>query len=388
MTGFPTLLVQIAFTTAYNDTTPVWVDVTGYTESVSTKTGRPSELSNAEPGTVTVALNNTDGRFDPDNASGPYAGYVRPLRRIRIGATANGTYYPMFTGFVDSFVKTWPNGADHSITTVTATDRFKLLARRFDTFNSRPDEFADVRITALLQHSGIGAADRIINAASLAARTVATYDYDGTNLLQELQDAAFADGGLLFMDGYGRIVFQTVKYRQIGGATRARTSQVRFGNDPISIPVESDLDPRVDDTLMANKVTVTDCNGEVQMAQDTALATTDGPLDLDLGGTLLLTADAQDRVADMLALRKNPTVRYNSVSVNLLTLSAVNQEKVLARELSDRLTLAVIPPGLASGTARDQWIEGVAHDVTVTGDASWKTTFLLSSAGDAVTVIP
>lgn len=388
MTGFPTLLVQIAFTTAYNDTTPTWVDVTGYTESVSTKTGRPSELSNAEPGTVTVALNNTDGRFDPDNASGPYAGYVRPLRRIRIGATANGTYYPMFTGFVDSFVKTWPNGADHSITTVTATDRFKLLARRFDTFNSRPDEFADIRITALLQHSGIGAADRIINAAALPARTVATYDYDGMNLLQGLQDAAFADGGLLFMDGYGRIVFQTVKYRQIGGATRARTSQARFGNDATSIPVEPDLDPRVDDTLMANKVLVTDCNGEVQMAQDTALATSDGPLELDLGGTLLLTTDAQDRVADMLALRKNPTVRYNSAAVDVLTLSAANQEKVLARELSDRLTLAVIPPGLSSGTARDQWIEGVQHDITITGGPQWKTTFQLSSAGDAVTVIP
>lgn len=382
----PTLEALIAFTSPYNDTTPDWEDVTGDVQAVEIDAcGRPDERSNTEPGTLSLVLNNASGNYDPDNAGGAYAGYVRPLRRIRVGATANGTYYPMFTGYVDSFVGS-PDGLR---TTVTATDRFKLFARMKDTLNSRPDEEADVRITALLQHAGVGSGDRVINADAFAARNLATFDYENISLLQALQDAAFADGGMLFMNAYGYITFQTVKYRQIGGATRARTSQARFGNDATAIRVEPDLDPRIDDTLMANRVTVTDCNGEVKTAEDTSLQTTDGLLELDLGGTLLLSSDAQDRVDDELALRKNPTVRYDHATIDVLTQSAVDQEKVLARENSDRITLAVIPPNLTVGTARDQWIEKIAHSIQVTGDSpAWRATFSLSSAGDAVTVIP
>lgn len=388
--GFPALLVQIAFVTDYNDTTPTWVDVTGYVRAFSTHGGRPDAFSLCETGSVdSLVLNNTDGRFDPENTSGPYYGYLRPNRRIRIGTTISGTYRPLFTGFVGAFPQTWPNGSDDCETTVTAEDRFKLFARRTDSFNSRPDEFADVRITALLQHAGIGSGDRSINAATLAARSVATHDYDGENLLQTVQDAAMADGGMLFMDPWGIVTYQTVKYRQIGGATRARTSQARFGNDATAIPVEASLLRSVDENLMANNITVTDCNGDVHTATDATSIAKDGQLDMDLGGTLLLSSDAQDRVNDVLALRKNPTPRYPSLPVDLLTLSAADQATVLGLGYSDRLTLAVIPPGQSVGAARDQWIEKITHTVQITGSSpSWQVGFGLSSAGDAAVAIP
>lgn len=385
----PALLVQIAFTSDYNDTTPTWVDVTGDVESLEVDAcGRADEREVPQAGTCTVVLKDPQGDYDADHAGSPYAGYLRPRRRIRVGATANGTYYPMFTGFVKSFRGSWATG--RRTCTVTAADRFDFLVRQTDTLNSRPDEDADVRITALLQHAGIGSGDRDINPDTFAARTIATIDYeDGTPLLGSLLDAAFWDGGMLFMDGWGIIRFQTVKYRQIGGATRARTSQARFGNDATSIGAEADIDPQVGDSLMAAKVTITDCDGEPYFAEDTSLQGTDGPLVLDLGGSMLLAADAQDRVNDMLALRKNPTSRYDHVTIDVLTLPAVDQEKVLARENSDRITIAIIPPELSSGTERDQWIEKVAHSVQVIGDSpKWEATFSVSSAGDAVTVIP
>src|SRR5213079_3236543 len=104
---------------------------------------------------------------------------------------------------------------------------------------------------------------------------------------------------------------------------------------------------------------------------------------------LLLAADAQDRVDDELALRKNPIPRVEQMTVDVLACAAAQQALVLERELSDRITLAIIPPGLTSGTSRDQFVEGVGHDVQITGDSpSWTTSFRMSSTGDAATVIP
>jgi hypothetical protein len=150
--GFPTLFGLIAFSSVYNDTTPDWVDVIGYAQSLSGQRGRQDELSICEPGTYSMVLRNTDDRFNPDNASGPYYGQLRPNKRFRVGATVLGTDYPIFTGWTESFVLS----PDQATCTVTAVDRFGLLSRQKDTFNSRPDEYADVRITALLQHFGIG----------------------------------------------------------------------------------------------------------------------------------------------------------------------------------------------------------------------------------------
>jgi hypothetical protein len=387
--GFPDLLVQIAFASAYNDTTPDWVDVTGYCQSLNGQRGRQDERSICEPGAYQMVLRNTDGIFNPDNSAGTYYGQLRPNKRVRIGATILSTYYPIFTGWTEAFHLS----PDQQTCTVTAVDRFGLLSRQKDTLNSRPDEYADVRITALLQHFGIGSADRDINADALAARTLATHDYEDVFMLDALQNAAVGDGGLLFMDVWGLVNYQTVRFRQAGGGGAAMTSQATFCNDDPSmtgIPVQGDLTPKVDRSLMANRVTITDCNGDEAMAEDTALqAAGDGLMELELGDSLLLASDAQDRVDDELALRKNPIPRVEQMTVDVLACEDTQQALVLERELSDRITLAIIPPGLTSGTSRDQFVEGVGHDIQIVGDSpSWTATFRMSSTGDAAVEIP
>ena len=47
---------------------------------------RRDELSETQPGTATLRLDNADGRFTPGNASSPYYPFVRrnaPIRRNR-----------------------------------------------------------------------------------------------------------------------------------------------------------------------------------------------------------------------------------------------------------------------------------------------------------------
>lgn len=384
--GFPDTLVQCAFGSDYTDTTPTWVDLSGFASGFETVIGREPAESSCDPGTARVQVDNTDGEFDPDNASGTYYGQIRPLRRFRIVVTVSGTPYALFTGYTDAWRRTWEGGADASTTEVTATDRFKLLARGKGITTSRVAEDASDRLVALFAALGIGSVDYLINTG--ASRALVATPYQDENPLQALQDVERSDGGLFYVNGSGVLEYQPVTFRQIGGATRARTSQATFGNDddPDTIPIEDDVSPAVDDDQMANRVLVTDGAGTVHVQEDTALQDSDGLLELDLGSTLLDPADAPDRAGDVLNLLKNPTPRYDRISVDLLTLTAAQQATVLGLTLSDRVTVAIIPPGQTAGTARDQWIEKIEHDV-VMGE-SWVVTFALSSAGDTATVIP
>jgi hypothetical protein len=388
--GFPGVLGQIAFTTPYSTLTPTWVDVTADGRSFRTLRGRPGMFSQMQPGTADLVLRNTSGNYAADNPSGPYYGYIRPNRRTRIVATVGGTPYPLFTGYSDKFAR----GFDGVPTaTVSSTDRFKILAKQRSTA-SYSDESAATRLTNLLSTSGpsggaiLSSTEYSINAGGFATRNVSTYDYIDFNALQALQDIENADGGMLFVDGSGVLQYQSVKYRQTGGATRALTSQARMGNDATSIPILPAVEPRVDQSLMANYIDVTDCNGTLAFAQDTTQQGIDGILDASLGGTLLLATDAQDRVNDDLALRKSPTERYEQVQVDLLTCTTAEQATILGLELSDRVTVAIIQAGLTSGTSREQWIEGISHDVQIVGDPSWTVTLLLSSCNGSATVIP
>lgn len=387
MTGFPDVLFQVAFTSQATDTTPSWEDLTGSLKRFRTYRGRESELTVCDPGTAGYDLDNSDGELDPDNPGSTWAGYIRPNRQVRVVTTVSATPYGLHMGFADSWRRTWPGGADRSMTELAVTDRFKMLARKTVTYSGTTED-ADVRIDGLLDAAGVSATDKIVNTDSHAARSLLMPDggYVGDNALQVVQDASRADGGQLFCNGSGSFVYQTYAWRLFH--TRGTTSQATFGNDddPDTIPVLDDLDPTVDDTLMANRVLVGDGTGATQMDEDTTAQTEDGLLELDLGATLLETTDAGDRATEILDLRKDPTPRYDSVTVDLLGLSDAEKTIVLGLDISDRVTIAVIPPGQTSGTARDQWVESIAHEVEM--GVSWMVTFGLSSANGSVTVIP
>lgn len=74
-----------------------WVDESVYVSSISTKTGRRDEFTQPSAGQVSLAFNNSSGRFDPDNTTGAHYGQLLPLVWVRImggTTTANtGVFY-------------------------------------------------------------------------------------------------------------------------------------------------------------------------------------------------------------------------------------------------------------------------------------------------------
>lgn len=103
----PTLRAQVAFDTDPLEA-PAWTTIhegtsTARVLDAQVKTGRSFELDAFQPGQMTVGLDNSDRRFDPLHAAGPYYGDLLPRKRCRLqadwgsylnltGASTSGAY--------------------------------------------------------------------------------------------------------------------------------------------------------------------------------------------------------------------------------------------------------------------------------------------------------
>lgn len=103
----PALKVEIAFEPFGQPL--VWNDVSAYVDGNAGFTinrGRSGELDSFNVGTASLLLRNEDGRFDPDNASGPYYPNLVPRRQVRISATIGSGATPF------TMMRSWVGGDD------------------------------------------------------------------------------------------------------------------------------------------------------------------------------------------------------------------------------------------------------------------------------------
>lgn len=87
---YPTVRAQVAFDTDPL-ATPSWTTIhegttTQRAITATTRTGRQFELDPFQPGRMTLKLDNSDRRFDPLHATGPYYGKLLPRKRTRLQA--------------------------------------------------------------------------------------------------------------------------------------------------------------------------------------------------------------------------------------------------------------------------------------------------------------
>lgn len=87
----------------------VWTDITAYLRGTAViSKGQPSRSPTADPARLSITLNNTDGRFSPDNAMSPYWPDIVENMPVRLLLTGIGdplvAPYERITAFVDA----WP----------------------------------------------------------------------------------------------------------------------------------------------------------------------------------------------------------------------------------------------------------------------------------------
>lgn len=229
---FPSLHVEIAFTTIPNTLTPAYQDVTQYVQGVSIRRGRQHELDRVEAGTATFILDNSDRRFDPNNTASTYYPNVLPMRRIRItaaykpypGAPAD-VVYPIFAGFIENWPRDRGAGTLGKTATVQieAVDAFAAMATVNCTRNPNnanelsgyPAERTSTRFERVLNNLGW---QWYRGPASTIGEQLARFDFsaaDAPTVLEHLQDITDTELGNLFLQGDGLIRFQTRTFRQV-----------------------------------------------------------------------------------------------------------------------------------------------------------------------------
>lgn len=129
-----TYTVEIAFNANWK--TPsgsrVWTDVSDYVElheGISIEVGRSDELSTADANTLTLTLDNKDGRFTWGNAASPYFPNIKLGKPIRVTATLAGNAPSVrFLGFIDEWPTEWPGeSATFAQATVSAKSRMAWI---------------------------------------------------------------------------------------------------------------------------------------------------------------------------------------------------------------------------------------------------------------------
>ncbi len=346
----------------------VIVDVSNQINRIETKRGRNALIDEFQTGTLTLRIVDQNGDFNPQNPASPYYELLTPMKKVQITATYLGVTYPIFSGFITSYVTTYPKEAEEvAITTIQAVDAFRLAynAQISTVTGASAGQLSGARINTILDEIDWPVSMRDVDAG------LTTLQADpGTNrtALQALTTVAQSEYGAVYVDAYGSFVFQdrNVTATSIGG------TPTLFADDGTGIPY-MDAAWTLNDVLIFNKATITRAGGSAQVAtnQDSIDKYFLHSYFLD---NLLMQTDAValDYAQAYVASRAETSIRCDAIVLDLYTPN-YNAGIIAALDLDffDPITVLTTQPG-GSTLEKTLQIFGVAMAITPT---SFKTTF-------------
>ena len=352
------------------DSADVIVDVSDRINRIETNRGRTALSDQFQTGTMTLRIVDQNGDFNPQNLSGPYAGLLTPMKKVQITATYNNVTYPIFSGFITSYVTTYPDNSsfdDVAITTIQAVDAFRLaqLAQISTVTGASAGDLSGTRINEILDEIDWPLSQRDIDAG------LTTLQADpGTNrtALQALQIATESEYGAIYVDADNNFVFQDrgVTAGSIGGTPTV------FADDGTGIDY-FDATWILNDVLVFNKATITRVGGTAQVATNQA-SIDKYFLHSYFLNNLLMESDAValDYAQAYVASRAETSIRCDAIVLDLYTPN-YDTGVVAALDLDffDPITVLTTQPG-GSTIEKTLQIFGVRMSITPN---SWKTTF-------------
>jgi hypothetical protein len=350
------------------DSTAVIVDVSNLINRIETNRGRTALSDQFQTGSLTLRLVDQNGDFNPQNTSGPYYNLLTPMRKVQITATYSGVTYPVFSGFITSYVTSYPSEAeDVAITTIQAVDAFRLAqnAQISTVTGASAGNLSGTRINQILDEIDWPASQRDIDAG------LTTMQADpGTNrtALQAMVTVSESEYGALYVNADGSFVFQDrgVTASSIGGTPTA------FADDGSGIPY-FDASWILNDVLVFNKATITRLNGTTQVAINQASIDKYFLHSYFLNDLLMQTdAVALDYAQAYVASRAETSIRCDAIVLDLYT-SNYNSGIIAALDLDffDPISVLTTQPG---GSTIQKTLQIFGVRMTITPN-SWKTTF-------------
>ena len=351
------------------DSVAVIVDVSNQINRIDTKRGRTALSDQFATGSLTLRIIDQNGDFNPQNVTGPYYDLLTPMKKVQITATYLSVTYPIFSGFITSYVTTYPKESeDVTYTTIQAVDAFRLAqnAQISTVAGATAGDLSGTRINQILDEIDWPVSQRDIDPG------LTTLQADpGTNrtALQALFTATESEYGAIYVDANNNFVFQDrgVTAGSIGGTPTV------FADDGTGIDYR-DVAWILNDTLIFNKATINRLGGTAQVALNQPSIDKYFLHSYFIDNLLMETdAVALDYAQAYVASRQETSIRVDSIVLDLAT-DNYNSGIIAALGLDffDPITVKTTQPG-GSTLEKTLQIFGVGMSITPN---SWLTNFI------------
>lgn len=334
------------------------IDLTPDVYQINITRGRNIMRDTYEAGNATVRVLDPNSYFNPQNTSSPYYGYLVPLRKIRISATTATTSQWLFSGYVQDYRYTYPQGQETGYVDIIATDAFRLF--NMANVQTVPDTAAGqdtgTRISKILDYIDF---PTLMRSISTGLSTCIADPATPRTSLEAMKNAEFSEGmGAFYINGEGTAVFKnrTEVVESIG------TTPTAF-NQTTGIPY-SNLQFAFDDKLIINDVTFTRYGGgATQEVFDNDSIAKYFPHSLNRPDLVAQTDDIVLNVArEYVATRKETTIRIDAMTVDLLD-PAVPTDTLIGLDYFDNLTITNVQPD-GSTIVKTLQVQGLKWDIT------------------------
>ena len=341
-------------------------NITDEVQNISIRRGRDRVFDNFTAGTATIRFLDFTGDWNPNNPSSIYYGQIKPMRQVKIHTTYDAVTYNLFTGFIASWDWEWADqAATYAIVTIQCVDAFRLLGLSNITTvaGQSAGDLPGTRIGLILDQIGWPSTLRNIDIGDTELE-----GDPGTqrNALEAIQNIEESDLGAFFIDPDGYATY----YSRIDLSQKASGTATEFNDDGTDIAYQ-DIDISLDDTELANQVTLTRLSGSPQTVSDAASISEYFLRSYSSSGLMMRTNTiAENRARQILAYRKDARLRVDSITLDL---SSPSNRVVpgLSLDVGDPI---IVNREMAAATMFDLRItvNGVNHDIT---PERWTTRF-------------
>ena len=340
------------------------VDITSLVNTVSVSRGRDRILDRHEAGRSTVTFTDTTGTFDPDN--GTHADKILPMRQLKITATYSGVVYTIYSGFIDEWDYTYTPGEAAAFVTLVATDAFRILNLTDVTTvaGASSGDLTGTRIGEILAEISWPPSSRDFSTGITTCQADPGTARDTLSACQTIVDTEL---GAFFTKTNG-----VLKFMDRNAIVKAHAASPTVYVDTGSGIYYESIDFDIDDTILANDVTVQREGGTAQNVSDATSVSSFFLRDLSRTGLLMDSdADALLQAKAILNQRKDPELRIGRITIDAYQDTSDRVIAALGTELFDPIKVTRTQPGGGTVT-RTLSVQGIEHVIT---PSSWKTTF-------------
>jgi hypothetical protein len=232
------------------------------------------------------------------------------------------------------------------------------------------------RIAAILDRTEVGwpSARRDLDTgqATVQADVIA----DNRSILEYLNKVSEAEPGALFISRDGLLTFRDRNSLQ-------QVTNVTFADDGTGIPFMS-IGVEYGTESLRNQVTVARLNGGTAVASDITSQDAYGVVEYRIDNSLLASDDdAGDLAAWLIGIYSQPTLRINSLTVDLSAITSQELAGALSLELGDAAKVVFTPNGIGDPISRYVSVDSIQADLS---PARQVITFGFSQAPAAFTL--